>query len=293
MALVITLLVTAILVTLVTDQVYRMYVNLNRAANVRAAERASVMASSGVDMARRVTRRVLSNVPYLTMDPGGMEFSRTESGITTDVTLTDERSRLSVDIVYPATGVEIKRAFGPYSRLLEDRGHDEMLVETLADWIDGDDEPRPYGAEGPGHYRNLTAPYRPTNNYPETLEELLLVKGYTRDVYNDIAPFVTVHTDGLVNINTAPVEVIKALSEDVTREMAEAVVEKRKETPFKDKSDILNVPGFDTVGIELQDKITVSSDIYRVTVRATSEEVVRVVEAVFDLNGKIHFWREF
>jgi type II secretory pathway component PulK len=45
----------------------------------------------------------------------------------------------------------------------------------------------------------------------EVLEELFLVDGMTETVFSTVEPFVTVHTDGKVNLNTAPPDVLKAL----------------------------------------------------------------------------------
>ena len=45
----------------------------------------------------------------------------------------------------------------------------------------------------------------------EVLEELLLVEGMTDEVFQALQPFITVYTDGKVNLNTAPREVLKAL----------------------------------------------------------------------------------
>jgi hypothetical protein len=45
----------------------------------------------------------------------------------------------------------------------------------------------------------------------EVLEELLLVDGMTEDAFRAVQPFITIYTDGKVNLNTAPPEVLKAL----------------------------------------------------------------------------------
>ena len=45
----------------------------------------------------------------------------------------------------------------------------------------------------------------------EVLEELLLVEGMTDEVFQALRPFITVYTDGKVNLNTARREVLKAL----------------------------------------------------------------------------------
>ncbi len=57
---------------------------------------------------------------------------------------------------------------------------DESTADALLDWIDPDDETREQGAESE-YYQGLDAPRRPRNGLPPCLEELLLVKGVTRE----------------------------------------------------------------------------------------------------------------
>ncbi len=66
--------------------------------------------------------------------------------------------------------------------LLQLAGMTDEAADGILDWIDTDDEPREFGAETE-HYLRLNRPYRPRNGLPETLEELLFVKGVTRDMF--------------------------------------------------------------------------------------------------------------
>ncbi|MFQ5586332.1 MAG: general secretion pathway protein GspK, partial [Thermodesulfobacteriota bacterium] len=147
--------------------------------------------------------------------------------------------------------------------------------------------------EGIDYYQHLPHPYLPKNNYLATLEELLMVKGYTPEIFETIAPFITVYgTDGRININTARREVIMALSEEMTEDLAQRIIDARNDTPFKDKSDIMQVTGFETIGFTLQDRITVDSAIFRVFAVARTADAVREVEAVIQLDGGVLYWRE-
>lgn len=65
-----------------------------------------------------------------------------------------------------------------------------------------------------GYYENLEFPYVKKNANYESLDELLLVKGITKDIYDKLINFVTIYGDGKVNINTAPDEVLYALGLD-------------------------------------------------------------------------------
>ncbi len=63
--------------------------------------------------------------------------------------------------------------------LLQLPGMSESVADAILDWIDPDSEPRPLGAEN-DYYAGLPRPYAVRNGLPETIEELLLVKGVTR-----------------------------------------------------------------------------------------------------------------
>jgi type II secretory pathway component PulK len=60
-------------------------------------------------------------------------------------------------------------------------GMTQDLADAVVDWRDGDDEPGAGGAES-GYYLSLSAPYSAKNESFESVEELLMVKGFTRAV---------------------------------------------------------------------------------------------------------------
>lgn len=58
-------------------------------------------------------------------------------------------------------------------------GVTEELADAILDWIDDDDEPRDFGAELE-YYSTLDPPYLPRNRVPDSLDELLLIRGMTQ-----------------------------------------------------------------------------------------------------------------
>ena len=294
LALITVLLIVAILTTLVTDFIYRSYITTSRAANFRDSARASLLARDGVTLARAGLEELIKKDPNLVMDAAGMVFSKTVAeGLQIDVRAIDERSRVSARIAYPLTGVIEPKAHGSYGRLLKAvRISDESLVDALADWIDNDSAPRARGAEE-HYYKALSTPYKPRNNYLESVDELRLIKGYNNDVLKTIGQYVTPYNpDGLVNINTAQKPVLMSLTDEMTEALADGIITFRSGTPFKDRSDVMKVHGFERVGFSLQDRITTTSNAYRVFSRASAGEVVREVEAVIQLGGGVLYWRE-
>ncbi len=93
-----------------------------------------------------------------------------------------------------------------------DRDEAEALGYNLQDWMDSDSffgHPQ-HGAED-SYYDGLPLPYAAKDAAYETLDELLLVKDMTEQVFGKIRPYVTVYGSGKVNLNTAGRQVLSAL----------------------------------------------------------------------------------
>lgn len=89
--------------------------------------------------------------------------------------VTSENGKLNVNVA-------------PREMLLGLAGMDEQLVDCLLDWRDGDEEPRPNGAESEYYLTLKPNPYRCRNGLLLTVGELLLVKGFGgRELYGEDA----------------------------------------------------------------------------------------------------------
>ena len=83
--------------------------------------------------------------------------------------------------------ININTADGPLlQQVLTAQGADandvSVVSDSILDWIDPDDNTRPAGAES-DYYLGLTPSYYAKNAPIDNLDELLLVKGVTRDMY--------------------------------------------------------------------------------------------------------------
>ncbi len=89
------------------------------------------------------------------------------------------------------------------------------LTERIADYIDTDSERRARGAEQ-GEYRNLPQPYYPANRPLVSVSELRAVQGMSTELYQRLAPFVSVWPmqNAKLNIMTASVTVLRSLNID-------------------------------------------------------------------------------
>ncbi len=88
------------------------------------------------------------------------------------------------------------------------------LANAAVDWIDSDSNVSPGGAEDTDYLQG-ERPYRVANAPLTSTSELLLVRGFTAPIYNQVAPYVTaVPVRTKLNVNTAKVEVLRAFAED-------------------------------------------------------------------------------
>jgi general secretion pathway protein K len=116
---------------------------------------------------------------------------------------------------------------------INDENEADALLDALGDWVDKDDDERLHGAEE-SYYQSLTPHYSCRNDKMATPDELLLVKGMTSEiVYGDkehegIIHYITVvGDDGKINLNTAALPVLQALSADMTEKLAQELIDFR------------------------------------------------------------------
>ena len=119
------------------------------------------------------------------------------------------------------------------------------LVDAVVDWIDEDSQPNPAGAED-SYYMNLPSPYRAANQNMVQWQELARVRGFDNKTVQRLAPFVTaLPARTLVNLNTAPQEVLAALFPNLSASDITSIVTTRETKPFLsiDVADLQKRPG--------------------------------------------------
>jgi general secretion pathway protein K len=125
--------------------------------------------------------------------------------------ITDEEARINLNSAPPDRVDRLLAAGG-----LDKQARD-IINDSLQDWKDADDLHRINGAESEDFYLKLPVPYRARNGPLQDTAELLQIRGVTREIYTGaqghagLADLVTVTGSGMVNMNTAPEAVLKAL----------------------------------------------------------------------------------
>lgn len=121
-----------------------------------------------------------------------------------DVVARDLGERLNINQV---NETELQTFF---SFLLADYTKATQLAQAIMDWRDADSIPRPSGAERDAYIKAEKLAL-PTNSTFRDVEELQNVLGMTPDIYAVVSPYLTTRGSGAINVNTAPVPVLRAL----------------------------------------------------------------------------------
>jgi general secretion pathway protein K len=169
---------------------------------------------------------------------------------------------------------------------LEERQVGEIL-EAVKDWIDKDDETTGTGGAESAYYRTLEQPYAVKNGPLDCIEELMMIKGVTKEMYYGtretpgLGRLLTVYGDGRINVNTAPLPVLRALSKDMDIEAAESMDEYRREKDrdLADPAWYRTVPRMTNIQIDAR-LITTTSSVFRIISRGRLRGMSQTVNGV-------------
>lgn len=296
-ALILTLVVTALLIAVTTEFIHGVYVDTSLHRNFVNLQQASLMAEGGVTGGISLLRNLRTSandqgLQQLLADPVRFEDEKGRVGITIE----EEDGKLNLNAVTLPNGDE-HVFYGPAERrLLTVLKLPLALHDSLADWLDANDEPRPDGGES-AYYQSLSAPYAPRNAPFATFGELGLVRGVEPAVLERLRPFATVFVDGgAINVNTAPLQVLMALDEGISEGIARDIMQRRRIKPFKNVGELSEIPGMETIAGKLSGFAGVRGSTYRLVSRAAVGDVTRLVEAVVNLDGtqpRYLYWREY
>ena len=221
--------------------------------------------------------------------------------------ITDENGKINVNSLVGEKGGFIEAQKALWGRLLRQTRFGlsaeqvDTIIHGVKDWIDKDDTITGiYGAEE-AFYETRGYPCK--NRSLDHVEELLLIKGITEEIFygtedkEGLKPYFTVYGDPGININTAPVPVLMALSESMTESIAADLDTYRRDSANQAQLAEKNWyqtlwPLADPLPEEL---FVISSSYFRVDVTGTLGESVKRVSAityVTDTGSRILFWQE-
>jgi general secretion pathway protein K len=221
-ALIVVLLLLALLLTIVGEFAQAMRLEAVTATNFRSSISETWLAEAAF---QRAVAEILPEALSHQLDVGGaLVFRRLRLGTPTLPARLDVRldpGRLSYRITDESARLNLNRASREIlDRLFQDAGIEktdrDVIVDSIQDWRDPNEEHRLNGAES-DYYLALPVPYRSKNADFDSVEELLQVRGVTRELLYGkpgtpgLIEYLTVFGNGAVNMNTASPAVLRAL----------------------------------------------------------------------------------
>jgi len=282
-ALIITLLLVTILVSMVVNFVYEVHIDSSSLSNWSNAQRASITARSGQALGSRYLDEInddtYTNERVIELPVDQKQGAGTEL----KVMIEDENSKFNVNSIIYENGTTDQDTLSSLKKLLDYLNINPDIALLIADWIDPDSEPRmPYSED--------TA----KDTFLWSVDELILVQGIDRDTFEKIVPYITVSEQWgrKININTAEIPVLVSLHKDMTETLAKRIIEYRENSPFEEWSHVQRVSGMRTIGQELSGKVESKSTEFRITSTATVDGITRIIESIMDTSKTVRFWRE-
>ncbi len=174
------------------------------------------------------------------------------------------------------------------------------IVDAIIDWMDDNEEITGMGAES-SYYSSLSVPYAAKNAPLDCIEELLMVKGMTNELFGGtaktpaLAQFLTIYGTGVISVNTAPKMVLRALSPEITDELADRIDEYRK----TDNHDLSfadwykNVSGMGGITIKTGLIDVAKSNYFRIYTTGVRDKMKQNIMGVLQRSPmKIMSWRQ-
>ena len=281
--------ITALLIVAIAASVSitistRLQLDVRRTGNMIAGDQAYLYALAAESWSRRILRsdRQNSDIDHLGEDwaielpPIPVEGGFI-AGKLTDLQACLNLNTLSADTTEtPVTRTRLERLL----RILEiDAGH----VQAMIDWLDPDLQTTiPDGAEDV-HYMNLQRPYRTANGSMLSVSELRLIRGFDDPVnYERLLPYVCAFgIPAPINVNTASVEVLRSLADDLSASDIASIIEQRNDEAFKSVEEFKSFNNLNQIITETTD-LSVDTEYFMLQTITTIGQVSAITYSVIN-----------
>jgi general secretion pathway protein K len=279
-ALIITVLIVTILVALVVEFAYEVYIDTSSLSNWTNAQKASLIAKSGQTLSTKYLEEALKN--YNTENEVELPVEKDLGpNAKLAIKIEDENAKFNINSIIRPNGTTNDDALLSLQNLFKYLNINPKLADVIADWMDTDSEPRNGFTDSEDNAKNALL---------QSIDELKLIPGIDKNTFDKISPFITVYGNNKINVNTAKLPVLMSFK-DMTEARAKQIIDYREITPFKLTSDIEKV-GIGNPGTRMIGYIRTTSSNFRITTKATVNEITRIIESVVDNTSRIQFWRE-
>jgi general secretion pathway protein K len=300
-ALILTILVISLIVTLTLQFNRAMRSDLYSAANLKDGVRLTSIARSGFVFSLAVLLKDASENDFDTLNEAWADSASLSSALTSlfddgnlDVRIIDHSGRININQLIDQNGNFNPEQQNILTRFLnsEQFGLDpedvNNIIDAIKDWIDPDDEVTRFGAEN-SYYAAKEKPYSCKNSKLDFLEELLFVRGITRELFYGtkdnpgISAYLTTHGDGKMNINTAHPVILRNLSDQIDQEMVENMVEYRadEKNDLKDVKWYNKVPGMSDIAID-SGLVTTASTNFEIIAEGIKDSLRKIITVMVE-----------
>ncbi|MFH1903343.1 MAG: type II secretion system minor pseudopilin GspK [Candidatus Omnitrophota bacterium] len=255
-------------------------------------------AATGIDYASAVLAEDLSNDSGIDSleEAWAREIVYQLDGISVTVKIEDEERKFPVSYLVESTASDTisETGLAAFQELLAKLsippGWAKEAVDSLADWIDADDQPRSFGAEK--EYYGIFG-YQPRNGLPRTSGELRYVKGFRPEITKVIFPFLSTFSEQ-VNLNTASAEVLESIFGSDESLPVYFLIQGR---PFESVADGLKLAQIGPkIYNQLKQRLTVTSSFFSVWSTAVDEsgrrESVYAVLKRDEKKSRVIYWNQ-
>ena len=307
-ALILTLTIVALIVTLTLHFNAAMRSEIRGASNFRDGLRLACVAKSGFNFGLAI---LMEDAAENSFDStGGMRALSKDlsssspsyfDGSRFEIEITDLSGRIQINRLITENGNYDPGQKAILIRLLglvdpdiqSERAED--IADAIKDWMDRDNEITRFGAEE-SYYQELDPPYSCRNGPLEYLEELLLIKGITPSLFYGIdgnpgiSRYLTVNNDdtGRININTAEPLVLQSLSGDMDSDLVDEIIE------YRNDNNDLSDPNWYKEALSTSEDIfdpnliTTKSSLFEIRSMGIQDVMVKEIRAVVERdNGNL------
>jgi type II secretory pathway component PulK len=303
--LIIILLLTTLLVSIAGEFIVVAQTDIGYARKLRNRLRASYLAKSGIQLCQFIlyadlkvvpTEQITGkssdketdsyndiwaiNVPELPIAEGSLKLE-----------IIDENSKINLSVL--ANEFTERTKFYLFTQtFFMNMGLPLDFADIIHDWVDVDDQRMPYGAEGPDYYQSQTPAYSSKNNAMDSIDELLLLKDMTPEIFYGLGggnyeaekrePNLVENNKGNVNLDMD--RLVDMVGEKNAKK--ETVREKNEELPAIGKEKSRRLSDYFTVYGDRQDytgefnKININTASFRVLSALTDKMTPDIVTEI-------------
>ena len=282
------ILIVAVAASAATLMLAQQSAMVDQATLISSRAQADQYARAGLDWARGVLQEGVRSSP--TVDSLGQGWAQPIVGLPVERAvvagaIADEQGKFNLNNLVPGSshsGADVQA----FRQLLASQGLAPELADAVVDWIDADsDLSGPGGAED-AYYLSLPRPYRTANAPMMQVEELYQVRGFDAATVKKLRPFVTAlpvrNGPTLVNVNTAPEEVLLAYLPD-RAEQVKQLLRDRVAKPLRSAAEIKAwIPAMTA---DQATHLGVRSDYFYVRVQVAQDDVELSTDALLARAG--------